>query len=429
MRRRAPATPPTPTEWGYRVSVDEGKSFYGRWRGETTDEDNGNRRILLVWDEDGQRCFWRFYAALGREIDRVQPSVGCSIAIFRGDNYKTQYDADGETSGHAYGVEKEPNDAPLPQAGDGDAFPFWRVDFRSDELLERAARAAWRHRLALAWSNSLTGPAAKRCSRGGSARWPMAVPLPEDEGAAVGFFTTRARKRNPAVVASASGLVLVEADLEVADDAYPALEEVQTRVAGLMRRLELRFPPTVIVRSRRGLHFYLRPPDGREPAKFQLSEEGDRVTFSSDGYLIGVPGLHELPGVVYEYVRDGKIAEMPAAVYEQLVKFGDAAWSESRRAFDAGEPIPTGNRRETIFSLALERARDAVGRTAIVEELQAVNAAQCRPPLAAAPGRRADRRGDPVGTEEPDRDREGQGARSSSTRLARGRRDWRCWRC
>src|SRR5690349_19178528 len=89
------------------------------------------------------------------------------------------------------------------------------VDARSDELLEQAARVAWRHRLALAWTDSIEGPGAKSCTRGGSANWKQAAPLNENEGAAVGFFVAAARKRNPGVVASRSGLVLVEVDLDV----------------------------------------------------------------------------------------------------------------------------------------------------------------------------------------------------------------------
>jgi hypothetical protein len=185
------------------------------------------------------------------------------------------------------------------------------MDDRPDELLEQAARVAWRHRLALAWSDSLTGAGTKECSRVGSASWKRATPLSEDEGAAVGFFTKRARTRNPVVAAGASGLVIVEVDLDVRDDAYPPRNEVQARVAALLNRLELRFPRSVVVRSRRGLHFYLRPPNGCAPAKVQISEEGDRVTWNTDGYTVAVPGLHELPGVVYEYIHDGEIAVLP----------------------------------------------------------------------------------------------------------------------
>lgn len=256
-------------------------------------------------------------------------------------------------------------------------------DPRSDELLAQAARTAWRHRLALAWSDSLTGAGAKRCSRGGSANWEKAAPLNVEEGAAVGFFVNKARRRNPAVVASKSNLVIVEIDLDVPDDAYPPLKEVIVRVGELTRRLGLRLPLTVTVHSRRGLHLYFKPQAGCASAKVQISEAGDAptITWSSDGYVVGVPGLHELDGVVYSYVTDGEIAELPSAMHERLSALGGESRADTRRAFEAGESISTGNRRETIFSLALGRVRDGANRTAIVAELQTVNAAQCSPPL------------------------------------------------
>jgi hypothetical protein len=105
---------PVPDGWGYRVVLEEGDWFYGRWRGETIDEhstdDNGNpRRIFLLWDEHDRLCFSRYYAALGREIDRVKPEIGCSVAIFRAADYVGQ-----KGTGYSFGVEVEPNDAPLP---------------------------------------------------------------------------------------------------------------------------------------------------------------------------------------------------------------------------------------------------------------------------------------------------------------------------
>jgi hypothetical protein len=255
------------------------------------------------------------------------------------------------------------------------------VDDRPDQLLEHAARTAWRLGLSLAWSDGLSGAAAKACTRNGLAAWKKAAPLNVNEGAACGFFATAARKRNPAVPAVANGLVLVEADVAVPGDAYPELAEVKRRVAALMRRLELEVPRTVIVRSRRGLHFYLRPPAGCAPLKVQLTEEPDAVTVSGDGYLIAVPALHERPGVIYQYVHDGEIAELPRAMYDRLIELGGESRTDARRAYEAGEPIPTGTRGETIFSLALERVRAGVPRRAIVEELLQVNAAQCKPPL------------------------------------------------
>jgi hypothetical protein len=106
--------PPTPAEWGYRVALNESESFTARWRGETTDPDNDDRRVFLFWDDAGEPCFHRYYAALGREVDRVNPKVGDIIAIFRGDNYKSQFDDPGEETGQSYGLEAEPSSDPLP---------------------------------------------------------------------------------------------------------------------------------------------------------------------------------------------------------------------------------------------------------------------------------------------------------------------------
>jgi hypothetical protein len=118
---------PTPEEWGYRVVLDEGDAFVGRWRGKTTDPDNADRRVFLCWDEDGGSCFHRLYASLGREIDRVRPGTGDTIVIARSANYKTQFDEGDEKSGQSYGVEKQPCSDPLPKgppAAAEDEFPF-----------------------------------------------------------------------------------------------------------------------------------------------------------------------------------------------------------------------------------------------------------------------------------------------------------------
>jgi hypothetical protein len=71
--------------------------------------------------------------------DREDPAVGATVVIYRGDNYKTQYDDELEKSGQSYGVTVEPNDDPLPggqpsaaasprkgsgQLGDDEDMPF-----------------------------------------------------------------------------------------------------------------------------------------------------------------------------------------------------------------------------------------------------------------------------------------------------------------
>ena len=121
-------SPATPEEWGYRVTLDEGESFVGRWRGRTVDEDNENRSIYLFWDESGEQCFSRQYASLERELDRENPADGATVVVYRADNYKTQHDDEGEASGQSYGVTTEPNDNPLPgaaaAAADDEDFPY-----------------------------------------------------------------------------------------------------------------------------------------------------------------------------------------------------------------------------------------------------------------------------------------------------------------
>jgi hypothetical protein len=105
-------TTPIPNDWGYRVVLEPGDSFVGRWRGETVDEEHENRRIFLLWDEDGEPCFSRHYVSLAREVDNTGPDTGCTIVVARGDDYATE-----KGTGYSFGVVVEPNAAPLPEQG------------------------------------------------------------------------------------------------------------------------------------------------------------------------------------------------------------------------------------------------------------------------------------------------------------------------
>jgi hypothetical protein len=98
-----------PSEWGYRIIVDEGGHFAGRWRCETTDPDNEDRRIYLLWDENGAWCFSRDYVSLGREVDRVRPGRGDRVVIARGPDYFTQQGR----RGFRFVLEKQSCDEPL----------------------------------------------------------------------------------------------------------------------------------------------------------------------------------------------------------------------------------------------------------------------------------------------------------------------------
>jgi hypothetical protein len=90
--------------------------------------------------------------------------------------------------------------------------------------------------------------------------------------------------------------------------------------------------------------------------------------------VIGVPGPHESygrTGVVYKYIRVCEIAEVTIDTYERLAELGDASRGATRRTFAAGEPIPDGARRDTVFTVALQRLRDGAGRAEILSALLA----------------------------------------------------------
>jgi hypothetical protein len=80
--------------------------------------------VFLLVDSDGERCWIPGRYRLVQEMERAKPGRGDDVAIFR--------DADIETKNgtmHVYGVEAEPNDAPLPgepagQLGDDEEMPY-----------------------------------------------------------------------------------------------------------------------------------------------------------------------------------------------------------------------------------------------------------------------------------------------------------------
>ena len=156
-------------------------------------------------------------------------------------------------------------------------------DSRSDELLATAGRRAFELGLAIGWTSGIRGEKAKAASDRGTFAWKNAARFVDADFAA-GVFVEQCRTRNPVVVASKSNLVLVDVD--------GPLE--------LLERFGLELPVTVSVRSARGWHFWLTPPEERSPMKVQISAQG--VVISDDGYVVMPPGLHET-GHVYAYER------------------------------------------------------------------------------------------------------------------------------
>lgn len=108
------AAPSRDEERGYLIRLDEGSAFFGRFGGEATDE-TYDRQVFRFWDEQGERCFMRSYAALAREIYRCKPDVGDLIVVARGADYQSQHG----TPGYSFAVEVEPSPDPLPGGSAG----------------------------------------------------------------------------------------------------------------------------------------------------------------------------------------------------------------------------------------------------------------------------------------------------------------------
>ncbi len=349
----------------------------GRWRGETVDEENDNRRVFLLWDGDGALCFSRSYAALEREIDRLKPwEVGDSVAIYRGVDYVGE-----KGTGYSFGVEKEPSTDPLPD-GDGDPLLVNRRsdDARPDELLAEAGRTAARLGLAVGWTDGVVGGQVKEVSGTGKAAWKRAVVLSDAEYAA-GFYVKRCRARNPVTVAGAricswsrSTSTFPTTRIPPMRRSRPGSQRCSSAWGSCCRR---RSPcaagavctSTSVSRT------------GARPVKVQIDEQTG-IAPARDGYVVGVPGLHELPGVVYRYLRDDALATCPRATHTRLVERGEETREKAWADFKAGEPIAKGWRNETIFHAALELVREGKPRGQILERLLEVNREQCDPPLA-----------------------------------------------
>ena len=111
-----------PEAWGKLVEIPEDGDFVGRYVADASDERwDPPRPVFLFVDADGGRCWIPGRYRLVQEMQRVKLGRGADIAIFRDFDIETKNGAM-----HVYGVEAEPNDAPLPgepsQLGDDEKF-------------------------------------------------------------------------------------------------------------------------------------------------------------------------------------------------------------------------------------------------------------------------------------------------------------------
>jgi hypothetical protein len=101
-----------PDHFGTELTLAEGESWSGRYRGE--DEDRAfdpPRGVYLLADPDGTSYFLRRRAMLERQMRDAEPAVGDYLAVVRGADSSTKT---GNTL-QTWGVSSRPCPDPLPE--------------------------------------------------------------------------------------------------------------------------------------------------------------------------------------------------------------------------------------------------------------------------------------------------------------------------
>ena len=237
------------------------------------------------------------------------------------------------------------------------------------ELLAHCGALAGELGLALTFTR--TNDPTKGDTKQGATGWRQAEPLPH-AARGVALMTSQGLHRNPALVARASRLIIVETD-------------TAERLAELAA---LGLPETVTVRSSEPYkrHHWFRPWGDSMPAYASIRLEAAAVTADEDRLYLVPPAIHP-SGTVYSFVHspeDTEIAVLPKAVYDELVAQAgkDDAYLREQVATNPEYRVREGRRREAIFRFACMLRRWETNAAAIEAECLRWNEAHCEPPVA-----------------------------------------------
>jgi hypothetical protein len=237
-------------------------------------------------------------------------------------------------------------------------------------LLSEYGRFYGAERFAVVFTEGIQGDAAKTVK---TSKWQFTRPLATpDEGAAI--VSNRGLRRNPAITARTSNLVVVECDTE------EGLAEVEA----------LELPPTLTARSSEKYkrHFYFRPPADLERVEkvgFRFEEAGLRA--DDNRYLVAPPALHP-SGRIYSFLPglgpgEVTIAELPLELYRKLIERWKETEGETREATrsDPEAKFRQGARGDAIFRYACQQRRWSADRDEILEHALLFNERKCDPPI------------------------------------------------
>lgn len=137
---------------------------------------------------------------------------------------------------------------------------------------------------------------------------------------------------------------------------------------------DLSFPETLTARTARGEHRYYRTDTTVTQRKLAANVD---LRVGGKGYVVAPPSIHE-SGVEYQWISKTPIHDLPGWVVKHQVEA-----PKERTAHLDVEPIPKGERNETLARLAGGLRSVGLHPNEIHAALVKVNDQRCEPPLAA----------------------------------------------
>jgi hypothetical protein len=206
-------------------------------------------------------------------------------------------------------------------------------------------------RVQVIWTDGNEGDAAKVCT---TKDWPNKGRTIEGVEFGAGLFNEHLKRKNPAAVAKASGLLIIEGDSP----------EDMARIDGLW------LPDTFEVHSGRGGgagHRYYRPPEGA--TKHAVSFEGGAVTAHADKYFLLPTSTHKSGNLYTATYRP--IATLSQRDYDDLLEMAGESREELRLELKAGKRLVEGEGRWPLLTqLAGSLQRAAASEETILQTLK-----------------------------------------------------------
>lgn len=218
-------------------------------------------------------------------------------------------------------------------------------------------------RFAIAWTTTNKGPDAKAVKTKG---WNESPVVTGNLEAVAGQIAHRLQTKNPALVAKASNLILVDCDSVEDVTAFKAFDP----------------PITRSVYTRQGRHYIYRAPADHDGKFHGIYFEGGAVTPKSDCYLITPPAIHP-SGHLYQWVNEEiPIAELPMDVYRAMIASAGHQTQEQEAAMvdDDDAKLVPGRRHAALTSLIGKMRKSGSGYDVALAAAYELNARRFDPP-------------------------------------------------